>query len=278
MRQKMPPEREEERLIPSLPQQHRLLPSPHTYFATPREQQQSGTDSLAWAMRPDDRPGSSRVPPQRWSPSVPERLPPLTDFTRPMSSYSSYGNRPPSSSTQSFTHSHQTSPNRILLTPISSQFDPIPRQRPTSSTLSPVEIVRSPSLSLSALMDTPKDPSPGKRKKRRVALACAECSKRKQKCNRETPCNHCIARRVPELCVPSTTTSSPKERNISKLVKTEDTVSAGPVEMAPRAPSLLPTLSVRVGRIEAMLNSVLNKVEGLEGKALREWRISEWRN
>lgn len=41
-----------------------------------------------------------------------------------------------------------------------------------------------------------------------------------------------------------------------------------------RPPSMLPTLSVRVSRIEALLNAVVNRVGGLEGKALSDWRIS----
>ena len=46
--------------------------------------------------------------------------------------------------------------------------------------------------------------------------------------------------------------------------------------VVPRQPGMLPTLSVRVARIEALLNAVVNKVDGLEGKALSDWRISEW--
>ncbi|CEH11822.1 hypothetical protein CBOM_07217 [Ceraceosorus bombacis] len=37
-------------------------------------------------------------------------------------------------------------------------------------------------------------------KRQRVHFSCTECHRRKQKCNRETPCNHCIARKVPERC------------------------------------------------------------------------------
>ncbi|KAL1410133.1 hypothetical protein Q8F55_004136 [Vanrija albida] len=43
------------------------------------------------------------------------------------------------------------------------------------------------------------DPATGKKK--RISLSCAQCAKRKQKCNREYPCQHCLARKVPELCV-----------------------------------------------------------------------------
>lgn len=162
-----------------------------------------------------------------------------------------------------------------------------------------------------------------KKKKRRVALSCAECAKRKQKCNRETPCQHCVARRVPELCVPYTRVGSPPPRSNKKAdnssnsnrlpqevdqLATEHTPNHGrgssvreasvatsavaaavaggnPAEVAnaamaitaaggSRPPSMLPTLSVRVSRIEALLNAVVNRVGGLEGKALSDWRIS----
>lgn len=44
----------------------------------------------------------------------------------------------------------------------------------------------------------PQAPVP-KRKKPRIALSCAQCTKRKQKCNRQIPCQHCTSRRVSGL-------------------------------------------------------------------------------
>nr|XP_019008291.1 uncharacterized protein I206_06846 [Kwoniella pini CBS 10737]OCF47072.1 hypothetical protein I206_06846 [Kwoniella pini CBS 10737] len=128
-----------------------------------------------------------------------------------------------------------------------------------------------------------------KKKKRRVALSCAECAKRKQKCNRETPCQHCVARRVPELCVPySRPTTPPGGKNIklenssakpSPSITTKkdgdiSTITTSAQTMTSRPPSMLPTISVRVARLEAMVNAVVNRVEGVEGKALRDWRIN----
>ncbi|KAI0053555.1 hypothetical protein FA95DRAFT_1552041 [Auriscalpium vulgare] len=41
----------------------------------------------------------------------------------------------------------------------------------------------------------------GSRKARtRVSYSCGECHRRKQKCDRQVPCSHCVARKVPELC------------------------------------------------------------------------------
>jgi hypothetical protein len=39
------------------------------------------------------------------------------------------------------------------------------------------------------------------RKRQRVLFSCTECHRRKQKCNRETPCQHCLTRKAPHLCV-----------------------------------------------------------------------------
>ncbi|CAI6337990.1 unnamed protein product [Periconia digitata] len=36
--------------------------------------------------------------------------------------------------------------------------------------------------------------------KDRSSTSCTECQRRKQKCSREWPCNHCLARKVPHLC------------------------------------------------------------------------------
>ncbi|KAF1830678.1 hypothetical protein BDW02DRAFT_572790 [Decorospora gaudefroyi] len=37
-------------------------------------------------------------------------------------------------------------------------------------------------------------------KESRATTSCTECQRRKQKCSREWPCNHCQARKVPHLC------------------------------------------------------------------------------
>ncbi|EUC26758.1 hypothetical protein COCCADRAFT_31537 [Bipolaris zeicola 26-R-13] len=37
-------------------------------------------------------------------------------------------------------------------------------------------------------------------KENRATMSCTECQRRKQKCSREWPCNHCQARKIPQLC------------------------------------------------------------------------------
>ncbi|KAF9534276.1 hypothetical protein CPB83DRAFT_843977 [Crepidotus variabilis] len=41
---------------------------------------------------------------------------------------------------------------------------------------------------------------PLKKQRTRVSFSCGECHRRKQKCDRQVPCSHCVARKVPELC------------------------------------------------------------------------------
>ncbi|KAF8486532.1 fungal-specific transcription factor domain-containing protein [Gautieria morchelliformis] len=43
-----------------------------------------------------------------------------------------------------------------------------------------------------------------KRHRNRVSFSCAECHRRKQKCDRQQPCSHCVSRKLPELCRPYT--------------------------------------------------------------------------
>ncbi|KIJ56788.1 hypothetical protein M422DRAFT_150057 [Sphaerobolus stellatus SS14] len=43
-----------------------------------------------------------------------------------------------------------------------------------------------------------------KKARSRVSYSCAECHRRKQKCDRQVPCSHCVARKIPELCKPYT--------------------------------------------------------------------------
>ncbi|CAK5275627.1 unnamed protein product [Mycena citricolor] len=40
------------------------------------------------------------------------------------------------------------------------------------------------------------------KKRTRVSFSCGECHRRKQRCDRNIPCTHCVARKVPELCKP----------------------------------------------------------------------------
>ncbi|CAO1635281.1 unnamed protein product [Sympodiomycopsis kandeliae] len=60
-------------------------------------------------------------------------------------------------------------------------------------------------------------------RRQRVHFSCTECHRRKQKCNRQTPCQHCIARKVPERCKtfqPGNDDSLDLTGRVSKLERT----------------------------------------------------------
>ncbi|KIJ70514.1 hypothetical protein HYDPIDRAFT_105263 [Hydnomerulius pinastri MD-312] len=48
--------------------------------------------------------------------------------------------------------------------------------------------------------DDDTDSPHAKKARTRVSFSCGECHRRKQKCDRQIPCSHCVARKVPELC------------------------------------------------------------------------------
>lgn len=54
----------------------------------------------------------------------------------------------------------------------------------------------------------------------RASLSCIECRRRKQKCSREWPCNHCVARKVSHLCTFGNKGSPNSTSNISDGPKT----------------------------------------------------------
>ncbi|OCF78216.1 hypothetical protein I204_00153 [Kwoniella mangroviensis CBS 8886] len=91
--------------------------------------------------------------------------------------------------------------------------------------------------------------SAGGQKKKRISLSCAQCAKRKQKCNREFPCNHCESRKVPELCVPY----NPQANNNN---------NSGPDHHTAQ----------RLDSIEAVLSVVVRHTGGIaQYDAIRDW-------
>ncbi|KAI0692567.1 fungal-specific transcription factor domain-containing protein [Cytidiella melzeri] len=59
-----------------------------------------------------------------------------------------------------------------------------------------------------------------KKARTRVSYSCGECHRRKQKCDRQMPCSHCIARKVPELCQPYTPGKSDQDLH-ARLARVE---------------------------------------------------------
>ncbi|WVN87249.1 uncharacterized protein L203_102426 [Cryptococcus depauperatus CBS 7841] len=93
---------------------------------------------------------------------------------------------------------------------------------------------------------------PQPQKKKRISLSCAQCTKRKQKCNREFPCQHCVARKVPELCVPY-----------------------DPQTNANNNPGLDSQTQARLDSIESVLSVIVRHTSGITHyEAIRNWITS----
>ncbi|CAO1598731.1 hypothetical protein XANCAGTX0491_002491 [Xanthoria calcicola] len=63
-------------------------------------------------------------------------------------------------------------------------------------------------------------PAAPKQSRNRSKASCIECYRRKQKCNRKWPCNHCFARRVGHLCQFSTPKPNAKADRTAEKSKT----------------------------------------------------------
>ncbi|KAJ3534760.1 hypothetical protein NM688_g7083 [Phlebia brevispora] len=63
-----------------------------------------------------------------------------------------------------------------------------------------------------------------KKARTRVSYSCGECHRRKQKCDRQIPCSHCIARKVPELCKAYTPGKSDQDLH-ARLARVEQVIA-----------------------------------------------------
>ncbi|BEJ12592.1 hypothetical protein CspHIS471_0210520 [Cutaneotrichosporon sp. HIS471] len=245
------------------------------------------------------RPGSSR----RWSPPAmsarfTERLPSLSDYSQPPSA-ATYAPRhweaPPSPNPlppgyakgDSYHHQSPMRGHEPFVSPRIHQGHELPpppplHEPPGVAVSSPRGSIgaRPATSALTSARSTSKHPAPSpqdtaapepKRKKRRQAFSCAECAKRKQKCNRETPCQHCVSRKVPHLCVPSARSGSPPPRPKPKTEVEGNTATSR--SKVPEQAATPIALNGRVHKLERIVNAVLNRVDGLENSnALAEWR------
>ncbi|KAL4810659.1 fungal-specific transcription factor domain-containing protein [Aspergillus unguis] len=78
---------------------------------------------------------------------------------------------------------------------------------------------------------TAVSPSP---KRRRLVTSCSECYRRKQKCDRQTPCNNCRARNVPTKCVYDVSGREP-EQSVSAQSSADPVDLLGPIQGDPQA-------------------------------------------
>ncbi|WFD43432.1 hypothetical protein MPSI1_002094 [Malassezia psittaci] len=94
-------------------------------------------------------------------------------------------------------------------------------------------------------------------RRQRVQFACTECYRRKQKCNRQIPCQHCIARRVPDQC--RTPQQQDNHTDLAlRLTQLEQTINARAQETSRRMDMLLQRIG-RPGAVNSMKSERRNK-------------------
>ncbi|KAJ7754259.1 fungal-specific transcription factor domain-containing protein [Mycena maculata] len=83
--------------------------------------------------------------------------------------------------------------------------------------------------------------TPAKKQRTRVSFSCGECHRRKQRCDRNVPCSHCVARKVPELCKAYMPGKTDQDVNV-RLARLEHIVEmALPQFCPPGTPSMDPS-------------------------------------
>lgn len=115
------------------------------------------------------------------------------------------------------------------------------------------------------------EPAPGRVKhtRRRERLSCSECTKRRQKCDRQTPCSNCTHRRVAHLCVrepfyvrpPPARALAAGAANSHASPSSTAATCASPLPnvasalspITPDTPSTIDELNDRIYRLEALL-------------------------
>ncbi|KAF7352745.1 Zn(2)-C6 fungal-type domain-containing protein [Mycena venus] len=84
--------------------------------------------------------------------------------------------------------------------------------------------------------DNDDEPTPAKKQRTRVSFSCGECHRRKQRCDRNVPCSHCVARKVPELCKAYMPGKSDQDVSV-RLARLEHIIEMALPQFVPPEPS-----------------------------------------
>ncbi|KAI1766841.1 hypothetical protein GGR53DRAFT_180964 [Hypoxylon sp. FL1150] len=99
---------------------------------------------------------------------------------------------------------------------------------------------------------------PPPRKRRRIVISCTECHRRKQKCDRKTPCTNCVSRNKEAACHYETGTPLAKPgRKGSSSQNTNDDRSPESIETPP-----IKTVDFGYATNSASTLGILRKIEG----------------
>jgi hypothetical protein len=80
------------------------------------------------------------------------------------------------------------------------------------------------------------------RKRRRPALSCTECRRRKIKCDRNMPCNHCIASKNSECSYKDAHPAVANRRTTASPNSTLGNMRSGALETSPRGPESIESI------------------------------------
>jgi hypothetical protein len=99
------------------------------------------------------------------------------------------------------------------------------------------------------------------RKRRRPALSCVECRRRKIKCDRCTPCGHCVQLKITKCTYPDTHTNVGTRLKASKAPPTP--ISVNNHQTNPCIPGLTsPVSEAQLSEADPLSRSLLHVVDG----------------
>ncbi|KAH9852904.1 hypothetical protein C2E23DRAFT_824099 [Lenzites betulinus] len=106
----------------------------------------------------------------------------------------------------------------------------------------------------SSATDQPSASGKAKQTRRRQRLSCVECTRRRQKCDRQIPCGLCVSRGVSHLCRWEPLAARPPPQRPPQGAPTIPTDSAQ---------STISALSARIASLEEIINRQNSQIKGL---------------
>ncbi|KAL1938920.1 hypothetical protein VTO73DRAFT_11073 [Trametes versicolor] len=98
-----------------------------------------------------------------------------------------------------------------------------------------------------------------KQTRRRQRLSCVECTRRRQKCDRQIPCGLCVSRGVPHLCRWEPLAARPPPQRPPQGAPTVPVIDS--------AQSTIANLSARIASLEDVINRQNQQIRGLAGSS-----------
>ncbi|KAE9364628.1 hypothetical protein N431DRAFT_388872 [Stipitochalara longipes BDJ] len=114
-----------------------------------------------------------------------------------------------------------------------------------------------------------------KKTRQRIVVSCTECNRRKQKCNREWPCNRCLSRRTAHLCQFEAGRPSQRVESLSPKRQRGQSEEIGEYKIETTASNPLDGRSEHTDRVLEYMNSSVLGTIFLEAPALLDSHAGE---